>query len=385
MGPVLRMRTPRSSRPCQTASRSPKTPNRTKLASLSATVRPRPRSQPTRSSRSRRSALDGRERLVPVCERGAGDGLGDRGQVIRQPHQEQRVHHGRVGGQVAEPGARGGEGLGHRAGHHEPRPAGQQGERARGARAGELGVRLVDDDQAGGRVVHLLDERERHGGARRVVRRGDEHDVRLVLSHLLGGGGQAVARVAAALGPPGAGDLGDQRVHRVGRLEAERGAARAAERLEQLLYDLVGAVRGPHLPRGKAVAEVVGEVLAQVDGVAVRVAVERARDAGDRVRDRLPQALARRVRVLVGVQLDGDVELRGAVGVQVPQVGAGAGRGSRRRAVTGAPPPPRARGLRTAATWAARSSAPPSASTRGATAASESRSHSMTLTTLRYG
>src|SRR6202034_646526 len=176
-------------------------------------------------------------------------------------------------------------------------------------------------------------------------------------------------------------DLGDQRVHGVGRLEAERGAARAAERLEQLLYDLVGAVRGPHLPPGPAVAEVVGEVLAQVDGIPVGVAVERARDTGDGVRDRLPEALARRVGVLVGVQLDRHVQLGGTVGVQVPQVVAdeAADRvAGAHRAVLGTR-------ARTAATWAWRSSAPPSASTRGATAARESRSHSMTLTTLRYG
>jgi hypothetical protein len=55
--------------------------------------------------------LDGRERLVPVRDGGARHRLGDRGQVIRQPHQQERVDHGRVGGEIAEPGARGGEGL----------------------------------------------------------------------------------------------------------------------------------------------------------------------------------------------------------------------------------------------------------------------------------
>jgi hypothetical protein len=136
--------------------------------------------------------------------------------------------------------------------------------------------------------------------------------------HLLGGGGKPVVGVALAHGPPGARDLGDQRVHGVGRLEAERGAAWAAERLEQLLYDLVRAVRRPDLPGGKTVAEVAGEVLAQVGGVPVGVAVERARDRSDRVRDGLRESLARRVGVLVGVQLDRHVQLGRAVGVQVP-------------------------------------------------------------------
>ena len=128
--------------------------------------------------------------------------------------------------------------------------------------------------------------------------------------------------------------------------------------------------------------------------------LEGSRDAGDRVRDGLLEALAWRVGVLVGVQLDGHVQLRGTVGVQVPQVaadeaadhlaGARRARGHRgpspvcRRAAL-APPAAFGTRARTAATCARRSSAPPRASTRGATSARESRSHSMTLTTLRYG
>src|SRR6202012_2694913 len=151
--------------------------------------------------------------------------------------------------------------------------------------------------------------------------------------------------------------------------------------------DLVGAVRGPHLLGAEAVTEVVGQVLAQVDGVPVGIAVEGARYPGHRARDGRPQGRARRIGVLVGVQLDGDVELGGAVGVQVPEVlaeqaadhvGGGRRLGGHRASAPGTRPPPAARG-------GGRSSAPPSASTRGATAASESRSHSMTLTTLRYG
>src|SRR6185437_112805 len=140
------------------------------------------------------------------------------------------------------------------------------------------------------------------------------------------------------------------------------------------------------LLRAEAVAEIVGEVLAQVDGVPVGVAVQRPRDAGDRVRDGLLEALARRVRVLVGVQLDRDVQLGGAVRGQVPQVRAEQAADRLGRGHRAASSPGTAAGgtrARTAATWAARSSAPPRASTRGATAASESRSHSITLTTLR--
>src|SRR3954447_8264469 len=46
-GPVSRISTPRSSNPCQTACLSGKCPNSAKLASLSATVKPRPRKHPT--------------------------------------------------------------------------------------------------------------------------------------------------------------------------------------------------------------------------------------------------------------------------------------------------------------------------------------------------
>src|SRR3984885_9007956 len=55
-GPVSLISTDRSSRLCQILCRSSNVPNRTKLASLSAALRPRPRSHVTRASRSARSA-----------------------------------------------------------------------------------------------------------------------------------------------------------------------------------------------------------------------------------------------------------------------------------------------------------------------------------------
>ena len=52
--------------------------------------------------------------------------------------------------------------------------------------AGELRVRLVDDDDGALRGgVHGLDDVERQGGAGGVVRRAEEDDVRLVLADLL--------------------------------------------------------------------------------------------------------------------------------------------------------------------------------------------------------
>ena len=60
--------------------------------------------------------------------------------------------------------------------------------------------------------------------------------------------------------------------------------------------------------------EVRGELGAQLDGVAVRVAVEAAGGLADPLGDALDQRLGQRVRVLVGVQPYGDVQLRRAVG-----------------------------------------------------------------------
>ncbi len=200
---------------------------------------------------------DGLEHQVGVRERGERDRLGLGREVVRHPHQAQRVDERGVGGEVAEPPTGQRERLAHRAGHHEPRPAGEQGQRARRARPGELGVRLVDDDQgAVGGVVHRLDHVEGQRRAGRVVRRAEEHDVGPVPPHLLDGGcrvevERSPARHAAHPVDPGrAGRRGDDRVHRVRRGESERRAAGAAERLQQVQQNLVRAVARPDLLGG---------------------------------------------------------------------------------------------------------------------------------------
>ncbi|GAA3067833.1 hypothetical protein GCM10020000_60250 [Streptomyces olivoverticillatus] len=124
--------------------------------------------------------------------------------------------------------------------------------------------------------------------------------------------------VAARAGEPaGAGAARDQRVHGVGGLEAEGGAAGAAEGLQQLLEDLVGAVGGPDVRLGDLVArgtgEVGGEFGAQLHRVPVGVAVEVPGGLGDALGDAGDEGLGQRVGVLVGVQPDGHVELGGAV------------------------------------------------------------------------
>jgi hypothetical protein len=62
------------------------------------------------------------------------------------------------------------------------------------------------------------------------------------------------------------------------------------------------------------VAEIVGQVGAQRHRVAVRVAVEVAQLGLERLADRLGHLVGQRIRVLVGVQPDGDIELRRTVG-----------------------------------------------------------------------
>ena len=87
--------------------------------------------------------------------------------------------------------------------------------------------------------------------AGRVVRRAQEDDVGAASLDLgrraLGVDGEVVPTLARD--PGGAGAAGQQRVHRVRRREPERGAPGTAEGLQDVLQDLVGAVRRPELIR----------------------------------------------------------------------------------------------------------------------------------------
>ncbi len=188
----------------------------------------------------------------------------------------------------------------------------------------ELDVRLVDHDHRRLRRLRGLVQREDRLGrdrvARGVVGGGDEDDVGTVLGDRLLGGRDVDREVLV----PGTGDPAraraarDEPVHRVRRLEADRGAAGPAEGLEQLLDDLVGAVGRPDVGQADLVAggvrQVLGEPGAQLDRVPVRVAVEVAGRVTDPLGDALDQRLGQRVGVLVGVQPYGDVQLGRAVG-----------------------------------------------------------------------
>ena len=75
-------------------------------------------------------------RASRVAQRRHRGGLGDGGEVVGQADQPEGVGDLRCRGQVAQPGAGQGEGLAHGAGHDQPLPAGQQGQRAAACRRG---------------------------------------------------------------------------------------------------------------------------------------------------------------------------------------------------------------------------------------------------------
>ena len=221
-----------------------------------------------------------RERVVGVLERGERGGLGQRREVVRQAHEHQRLDDRRRRGEVAEPPAGEGERLGHRAADHQL--VAERLEQLDGRRAGrELDVGLVDDDEAGRRVGDRpqLAEVDRLAGG--VVGRGHEQHVGLLLGDhrdgLVGVEREVVA--PRRRDPLGARAGGEDRVHRVRRLEAQRAASRPAEGLQQLLEHLVRPVGGPEVLGGERDAgrpgQVGGERPAQGGVVAVGVAVER--------------------------------------------------------------------------------------------------------------
>src|SRR5680860_1485084 len=121
--------------------------------------------------------VDGRQQRAGVRESGARRGLGQGRQVVRQPHQPQRVADGGGRGEVAEPGTGEREGLAHGAGDDQTWPVGEHGQRRYGALSGELGVRLVNHHHAArglrGRD-HDVPTQRRAGG---VVGRAQEHDI----------------------------------------------------------------------------------------------------------------------------------------------------------------------------------------------------------------
>ena len=108
----------------------------TKLASLSATRYPRPRSVATIRSRCSLIASTVRSRAGALASAARAAAWVSEDRWYGQPDELHRVDDGRVGGEVADPPAGEAERLAHRAGDDEPRVAGQHGQRAAACPAG---------------------------------------------------------------------------------------------------------------------------------------------------------------------------------------------------------------------------------------------------------
>ena len=183
-------------------------------------------------------------------------------------------------------------------------------QRQRGVRR-ELAVGLVDDQE---RVVrtrhpeHGLHRRFVVDHAGRVVRRAEERDRRIRLAKHSGHLVEVDREVGGALagGDRGAHDPGDVRVQCVGRFPHRGGATRPAVREQQCLEYFVRSVGGEDLFGRDAVQ--IGDAAAQLGGTAVGVAVPV--DGGELVGQPLLPRVRGRVRRLVRVQPDGDVDLR---------------------------------------------------------------------------
>ena len=229
-----------------------------------------PRSSATSRSRWSLTSVDGGEQLVGVRERRQRGRLGERGQVVRQPHQLQRVDDRGVGGEVADPRAGERERLGHRAGHDQPRAAGQQAQRRTGSAENSAYASSTTTMPGASR---RRPPRRRRGRAR--CRSGCSASTGTTTS------GAALARPAPLRRRRRQAEVGaSRRAGDPARSPCPRRSAgasstsarsparcaRPAERLQQLLEDLVGAVGRPHLlaaverRAGSCAVEVGGEV-----------------------------------------------------------------------------------------------------------------------------
>jgi len=293
--------------------------------------------------------LDGPEQLVGASQRRPGGGLGEGRQVVRQPHELQRVDRLGRRRQVAQPQPRTGEGLRHRARHQQPRVLGQQ--RDGGGRRTELGVGLVHEHHPRRGLAHRghdLEEGHRPG---RVVGSRDERDGGPVLPDRRHRDVQRQREVLRTRysHPPRRGRRRQQRVHRVRRLEADGCAPGAAEGLADLLQHLVAPVGRPHLLDAERdpghPGQVGREIGPQRHGVPVGIAVQPAGGLPDGRGDVGHQRLGRRVGVLVDVELDRLGQLRRAVRHLAHQVVADR-QGHQRQPISGPGParPRRGRG-----------------------------------------
>ena len=223
--------------------------------------------------------------------------------------------------QEAEPPGSEGECLGHRPADREPRVVRKQLERARSANPRELVVGLIDDDHTRCDVTDGPNGLQADGGSGGVVRAGDQHHIRPGFQYRGSGrvriDGEVVAARNSAPLAVGVGVLG---VHRVRRRERQHPPTGPGERQQHVQHHLVAAIGSPDLLGTQPVTEVTSQVATQRQRITLWVAVHRATGLGDSA-DLADHLLARRIRILVDVQADSDIELRRSVRRLTNQLG----------------------------------------------------------------
>ena len=155
------------------------------------------------------------------------------------------------------------------------------------------------------------------------VRRAEQDDVGIGLRNLRCGffGSDRVVGLALPRHPARSGALSNERIHRVGRREAEHRPPGAAERLHDVLHaPLVRAVPRPDLLGSEIVTEVLGESGAQRRELTVGVPVHLAQRDCDVVEDVAGHLVGHGMCVLVHVQCHRQRSLRCAVGGQAAQI-----------------------------------------------------------------
>src|SRR6185503_20242719 len=110
-----------------------------------------------------------------MCKCDAAGRLGQRREVIRQPHDLERLDECRSRGKIAQPPGRKGEGLRHGSADREARIMRKQLERARRATTCELVVGLIHDDYPRGHITDGPNCRQTDRSACGIVWAGDQH------------------------------------------------------------------------------------------------------------------------------------------------------------------------------------------------------------------
>ena len=204
-----------------------------------------------------------------------GGGLGDRGQVVGQPDDPERVDERRGRGEVAEPAAGEGEGLGHGPADREPRDSRGSSSSALGVPApGELVISLVDDDHTARRTSQMaLMVSSSTAVPVGLFGLGIKHHVRPGFSHRGHGrvrvDGEVVAARERCANRCGCRGRTPDTSSTSARTRAPSGPG-PANAMQHVQHHLVAAVGRPDLLGGQPVAQVARQIGTQGQCVAFR-------------------------------------------------------------------------------------------------------------------